>query len=173
MGNCINKQEIEGAGCFFTDGQYVIAGYQPYKKKISGIGGKKKEGESFHDTALRETLEELFEMHIQPPAIVDELKMIPLRSIYNNSGYTNIVYTFKDLLKILNIINKHGYKSRVYPEFPLTIEDLISKRLLIPDCEISNLMLLPLTENLVIDPLFVKDITDIKSVLRRPVKLLL
>lgn len=173
MGNCNNKQKIEGAGCFFTDGQYVLAGYQPYKKKISGIGGKRNEGESFHDTALRETLEELFEMHIQPALIIDELKMIPFRFVYSNSGYTNIIYTFDDLLQFLKIINKHAYKSRVYADFPLTIGDLISKRLLIPDCEISDLILLPLIEKLAIDPLFVKDITEIKSVITTPVKLFL
>jgi len=169
MGNFSSKKNtVKGAGCLFTDGKYVIAGLQPFKKpvSISGLGGKTTVGESIIETALRETLEELFEMHIQPSSIIDELKMIKPRAVYNVCGYTNHIYTFSDLLRFLETIYKNGYKSRLYAEFPLTIEDLVSKRLLIPECEISHLVLLPVVRGLAIDRLFVQDINaviDLKS----------
>ena len=61
--NAENVENFRAAGSVFTDSKIILAGYQPRKKKpfISGIGGKREEGESYMDTAIRETVEELFE----------------------------------------------------------------------------------------------------------------
>ena len=44
----------------FTDGIRVLAGRQNKSGKIGGFGGKSHGGESRTETALRETIEELF-----------------------------------------------------------------------------------------------------------------
>ena len=49
------------AGIFFTDEKIFLCGYSQHKHKITGIGGKKQNNELPYETALRETLEEIFE----------------------------------------------------------------------------------------------------------------
>ena len=54
-----DESNFMGAGCIFTNGTHVLAGFQPNKKSpaISGFGGKRHGTETFTQTALRETLE--------------------------------------------------------------------------------------------------------------------
>lgn len=176
MGNCINKNSnynssFSSAGCLFTDGNYVLCGYQPNKKipVVSGFGGRKHKGENYVDTAVRETVEELFEIHIQSEEMLRELKMIPFKLLYQSGSYINVIYSFSDLLLFLIIIKKHMGKSPMYSQFPLTIDKLMSERLLSQDSEISRLMLIPLLEHdpgtPFIAPEFVNDISVIKTLI--------
>ena len=50
------------AGIMFTNGSLVLSGYSQHKNKLTGIGGKKENNELPYETALRETMEELFEL---------------------------------------------------------------------------------------------------------------
>ena len=59
---------------------------------------------------------------------------------------------------MLNILNDHNIVSNIYDKFPLTISDLIFKRKANKTSEISHLCLLPLKENLLIDPEFIQDV---------------
>ena len=65
-----------GAGCTFLNDTHVLCGYQPHKRKagITGIGGKREPGESILDTAFRETIEELFNLTVVPPEVLNKLK---------------------------------------------------------------------------------------------------
>ena len=56
------------AGIMFTDKNSVLAGYSSHKLAITGIGGKKKGDETAIQTAIRETVEELFELEEIPKA---------------------------------------------------------------------------------------------------------
>lgn len=156
------------AGVIFTDGKILLAGYQPHKKNpcISGIGGKKKEGETYIITALREMLEELFEFNEIPKKLIKEIKSLIIpQKILENSGYIIIVYDFQDLEMILKIIKIYKLQSILYDKFPKNLMELIFNRKINSDskCEISHLSLLPVIKhdkkNSFIDNLFIDDIS--------------
>ena len=150
------EPEYTAAGCLFTDGKHILAGYQPHKKSpsLSGFGGNREEGETaFWETAIRETLEELFEpaekipMHICWKLYGSLKTKGVIRDKLNN--YVILVYDFKDLEMILKFAERHRFSSLVYDKLPRTIPELLSwRKTLIPDFarkpEISHLGLLPL-----------------------------
>jgi hypothetical protein len=159
-----HEEAFRSAGCVFTDGKLILAGYQPRKKRpfISGIGGKKEEGETYRLTALRETLEELFEFTAIPENLFDELMTITPDKIIQNGTYISVIYSFEDLHSFLRIISKSKLKTALYDSVPLTLMDLIFKRKLIAETpEISHLALLPLVKHDIstpyVDSFFIED----------------
>jgi hypothetical protein len=154
------------AGCAFTDGTHVLAGFQPNKDAayISGFGGKRLECETYEYTAVRETIEEIFD--IEPTyeivrGIIDNLK--PTKPI-NLTGYMVLQYSFKDLEWIMSFLEKFSKESIIYKVWPKTISDLIFLRSPKPTSEISVLCILPLVKNLEIDSNFKKDVNRISAV---------
>lgn len=151
-----------GAGCLFTDGKLVLAGYQPFKEVpcISGLGGTKKEGETVFQTAMRETIEELFEIKDISVVFLEYIKrQLPGKYIRNNN-YIFIVYNFKQLERLLMILKNQGKKSYLYTYFPTTLNELLFKREIIHKTdsshvlpEISHLCLLPAVNHLHTTPL--------------------
>ena len=134
------------AGCLFTNGTTVLAGLQAKNGKLvlSGFGGKKEPtDECIIDTAIRETLEELF--HIQPPVELVRYIMIHYipRNQFQNGDYTFFVYTFEDLSDFLHICIGFGIASPFYTVFPKDILSLIIYRKKIEDAEVKELALLP------------------------------
>jgi hypothetical protein len=160
-----------GAGVLFHDETHFIAGYQPKIGLISGIGGKKEPGDkNAKATALREMLEELF--GYSDPRIIDALATIQEEKVIDYGSYIVYVYSLYHLSSMLYSISTFRLQSHYYEEHPLTIHDLIYKRLLLEDeahqqeltkgCskqELTKLHLLPLTrrEGLSLD--LIKDIT--------------
>jgi hypothetical protein len=131
-----SKAEFRGAGCVFTNGHTVLAGYQ--KKKgdiiISGLGGSREEGESYMDTALRETIEELFHVKEVPPKCIETLKKVlkPVRirgkEVEDWGMYITVIYTFEQLETLLKYAEKANIKGPLYDTFPKTVSDLLLKR---------------------------------------------
>jgi len=169
--NTKNIDSFKGAGSVFTNGTHILGGYQPRKRKpfISGIGGKKEEGETFSDTAIRETLEEIFEFDSIPKDLINEInkKVVPTK-IIQNGNYIMVVYTFEDLERILTIVKKFNLKSLLYDSIPTTLLDLMFKRNITYESknlfykpEISHLSLLPVVEhkleNPFVDTFFIED----------------
>lgn len=159
-----NEDKYKGAGCVFTDGKLILAGYQPRKKRpfISGIGGKKEEDETYRRNALRETLEELFEFTSIPEKLFEELMTITPDKIIQNGTYIIVVYTFEDLVTMLQITSKYKLTTALYDMAPLTLMELLFNRKLINETpEISHLALLPLVEHdkmtPYVDPYFIED----------------
>lgn len=157
--------KYKAAGSVFTDGKLILAGYQPKKRKpfISGIGGGKEAGETYKDTALRETLEELFEFKEIPEKLKQDIhaNILPQKLIQNNT-YIMIVYNFQNLEKMLSLVKKHKMVSPLYDTIPSTLLDLLLKRKLNAGSpEISHLALLPLVShskaNPFVDPYFIED----------------
>lgn len=144
------------AGCLFTNGSHVLGGYQ--KGVISGIGGKAREGEESHNTALREMLEEIFEVYNFP---IENIWLPPKKIIVKKS-YTIYVYGFDDLESISAVLKSYGVVSPLYTEIPLTIWDIVLKRLSRPGTEISALCILPVVKHVpghpFVEPYFVSDI---------------
>jgi hypothetical protein len=157
---------FKAAGVVFTDGKLILAGYQPLKKTpfISGIGGSKEPGEGYKVTALREMVEELFE--VPPPAeLIAELKTLRSpKSILQTGTYVRLVYTFEDLEAILKCIKTYSLKSPLYDTFPETLMELLFDRRPKAKVEISHLCLLPVVKHEAGTPLvvsyFVKEMCD-------------
>jgi hypothetical protein len=142
------------AGCLFTNGTHVLAGYQG---TINGIGGKAQEGEEPQATALRETLEEIFGIY---EFDIEKVRLPPQKIIVKKS-YTIFVYDFDDLESMCSILKWSGVKSLMYSEIPTTVWDLIVKRLPI-ESEVTALCLLPVVDHPrhmpFVEPYFVSDI---------------
>ena len=151
--------KITNAGCLFTNYNHVLAGYQPKKKIpfISGFGGKKINYETITETAIRETIEELFDINYVPFELIYRIKKINPTKVVMQDNYLLFVYSFEQLLDIL-YISKEIISTNIYLSFPLTIPDLIFNRIINNKSEISQLCLLPYTKNIKIDPIFILDI---------------
>ena len=136
------------AGIFFTDGKIFLCGYSQHKHKITGIGGKKQNNELPYETALRETLEEIFEFDNIPFELLNELNAsLTFNNIIGSKKYTNFIMSLHDLELILNIVNKYHLKSRVYKTLPKNLGELIYQREYVNNIEISKLYFFPLKEN--------------------------
>lgn len=159
-----------GAGCVFTDGKHVLAGYQPHKKKpgLTGIGGHREGEETYLQTAYRETIEELF--HVSsvtiPVGLVDTLsRTLRPKKIKNKKGYVLITLDFQDLEQFLTICKKAGLRSSLYTRFPRTLLEVLQMRGYHVNAEIASLALLPVIKNHrklrdFVDPLFLQDMWD-------------
>ena len=163
--NCWSSQKpVAAAGCFFTNGHHLLAGYQPTKKKpiISGIGGKVKDGETWYQTTIRELFEELLEIHTLPDGFISEIsEAVTFSHAFLSKKYTFTLYTFKDLEIILKQAAQAGMQSPLYPDgIPQTISDLIFKRSYESATEVKQLVLLPLTDTMTIDNALVQDVKD-------------
>jgi hypothetical protein len=167
-----DPEKFKAAGVAFTNGQHVLAGYQPHKKhpSISGIGGSREPAESYMQTALRECVEELFEPTSIPNALLPKLAQIAPQKVIQSGSYINAIYSFKDLKAMLTAMKHVGLRSPLYEKFPKNLTELIMNR--IPanalsgklsgekTAEISHLALLPVVAQAAdtfMDPYFVND----------------
>jgi len=164
------RDEFVAAGVVFTNGTHILAGYQPNKKKpcISGIGGMKEDGETYYETALRETFEELFELYDVPDTLIHKIRetLQPLDIIFTED-YVNIIFTFTDLETLLDLMKLYSMKSDLYDDIPNNLHDFIFKRKrLNTKMEISHLCILPLVNHDIsvpfIDPNFQSDLANIQ-----------
>lgn len=154
------------AGCLFWNDQYVLGGYQPRKQKpmISGLGGKKEDGEDSSRTALRETIEELFELETVPLEWIESIQQeLGPRPHLPNGEYISILYSFDDLHHILQILQAKGAQSPLYEEFPTNLLSLLfNRKQLASPPEISHLVLIPRVQHPkdcpFVSPYFLKDI---------------
>jgi len=153
----------KGAGCLFTDGKSVIAGYQPNKicKGITGFGGSSHESEHWLHTAHRETIEELFETKIVPEKLLKELAKIKSLHIECSTGYVVISYTFKDLKRFLYLARWYGVTTFLYDRFPRTLADLLLTRKVSIVAEVQQLCLLPFVEEITVLREFQHDVQDL------------
>ena len=167
--------EFRGAGCLFTNGEVILAGYQ--KKRgdivITGLGGKREEDESYIDTALRETIEELFHVKKVPPKLIDTLKshMKPTsvrgKEVPGWGIYVMVIYTFEDLKILLKYTERASIRTSLYNTFPKTVSDLLLERGLDRPSsppEIAYLSIIPLDPdyaNAPIQPEFLEDMEAI------------
>lgn len=160
------------AGCCFTNGSLYLAGYQPHKKVpcIHGIGGHLKEGETELEAAIRELIEELFEIHPAPDSLRREIELhFPPRKVHTIHSYTVHMYTFDDLEDMLRRMQKYNLESKLYESFPTTVTDLIFKRNT-SNCrmaEISHLTILPFVshpnDTQLVSPQLLSDIRYMKG----------
>ena len=141
----MSTQTYTAAGCIFTDGNVVLAGYQPRKKPaiLTGLGGKREALELPQETAWREVLEELFEWAETPLHLVATLCTLSPKKIIERGDYIQYVYSFDHLQHMLEIVAEEWPSfSPVYTSPPRTLHDLLLKRKK-ADVEVTTLCLLP------------------------------
>jgi hypothetical protein len=157
------------AGCLFTNGTHVLAGYQPNKQfpSINGIGGKPEEGEEPILTAIREFLEEVFGIYDCVKGIAALRTVVP-RHVFEQKRYVTYIYDFNDLVKMLEIVSGLGVSSPLYLEFPRSLVDLLFTRLVVKS-EISHLCFLPLLQHGThpfVEPYFLRDLSKVSRLLQ-------
>ena len=166
----VNPNTWKAAGSFFTDGSSVLAGFQPHKTEatISGIGGGAHPGETYIQTAIRETLEELFEFDAIPLWLLRRVESSLVPSIvFQNDLYIYLVYSFKDLETLLHIVKNSKLRSRLYSTIPLNVSDLVLQRSQSISAELQRLVLLPISNTNEVNGIhsdLLQDITLYKSV---------
>lgn len=153
-------QTYRGAGCIFTDGKQVLGGYQPKGAYISGLGGNRENGEDYHQTAIRETVEELFEA-TPSEALIYQLQGIPYSKCIMNGPYVALVYSFNDLNTFMEICKVYLNNSCIYDKFPETLLELLLNRRPNQKTEVQELYILPLNSDLHIDKNFLNDLSQI------------
>jgi len=155
-----NTNDYTGAGCMFinVNKTLVLSGYQPNKKSISGFGGKKEKNECYHQTAIRELFEELFNISHLSDNILNEIyEIIPLKIQYTNN-YVNLIFSFDQLTNMLEILDYYKIKSNLYNTFPICLTELILNRNN-QNSEILHLCLLPnINTKIKINKDFINDI---------------
>ena len=137
---------------------HYLAGYQPKRGGITGIGGKKEAGDgSAYHTAIREMLEELLGIHDarwhQYVLRILQERYKPHATIYSGGKekpYVAYVLTFADMLAIMRDI-KHEFSkancifSTIYTRnLPETLEEVLFNRTASPSDEVKELCILPL-----------------------------
>lgn len=158
--------DFDGAGCIFTDGTMVLAGYQPKKgnKLISGFGGSRKAGENYFETAMREVLEELLEIKPNEQLLnALNIEFQPSRVIINGT-YIVLQYSLNDIGTLLDIVARFYSHSPIYSDMPMTLIEIIFKRKYLKGMEVPNIILLPLVNDFIIDRNFRRDIELVQNV---------
>lgn len=130
------RPEFRGAGCLFTNGLTMLAGYQKKRGEIimSGLGGSREEDESYMDTALRETVEELFHVKEVPPKLRKALKKVLKpksvrgKEVEGWGVYITVIFTFEDLETLLKYAERVSLKTPIYDTFPKTVSELLFER---------------------------------------------
>jgi hypothetical protein len=159
-------EDYIAAGCIFTNQTHVLAGLQTKRgvEKISGLGGMKKTGESCERTALREMLEELFELKIPDEILTELIIHIKPQGIYLQGTYVLIHYSFEQLQGILELVKPWLESTVLYERFPLNLTELIFERKQSVIAEITSLCLLPLKSPMLLDTNFLNDIEYILNI---------
>ena len=161
---------IKSAGVIFTNGTHILAGYQPNKKKpfISGIGGRIHNAETNNEAAIREMIEELFDIYKPPQELISIInRNIKEQQSLINGDYAIIVYSFEDLEKILKITEDYVKKSPIYKKFPENLSELLWNRLPKRRSEISHLCILPFVDHnntmSFVDPNLLEDLKHLRQ----------
>lgn len=170
----LQKPRLEdyiAAGCIFTNQTHVLAALQTKRgvEKISGLGGMKKAGESYEHTALREMLEELFELKIPDEILTQLILKVKPQGIHLQGTYVLVHYSFDQLQIILELVKPWLESTILYERFPLNLTELIFERKQSLLSEITSLCILPLTSPVLLDSNFLNDIEFILNVKKNSV----
>jgi len=158
------------AGCLFVEGPVALAGVQKQflvssgrrAPVLSGLGGRREDSDlDWIHTALRETVEELFDVKNVPVALLNRLRLhLPIRHAVENSGYVLAQYSFDDLSVLLGVCA--SLQSPLYKVQPRTVHDLITKRC-VGSGEIGSLALVPRLQGVTVDTHFEADLVATKK----------
>jgi len=155
------------AGILFTDGKMVLGGYNNHSFYITGIGGKKKGNELPYQTAVREMVEELFEIEEIPEDLLTHLEnILNFDTLIGSKYYDTFVMSFDVLKKITGVVNQFSVKSKVYDTIPESIMELIFMRKQVENAEFTHLVLVPCMYNVALDKNYMSDIYAFKNCIK-------
>ena len=154
--------DFDSAGTLFTNETHVLAGYQKDIKNtmVSGIGGKREGLETYMETAIRETVEELFHVKHVPLVLIRKIILtVKPQDVGKNGSYILVIYNFNDLEKILKIVRRMLTSCPIYKKIPKTVIALILERKTrVKGAEIIHLCILPMIKNARLDIAFHEDV---------------
>jgi hypothetical protein len=167
----ISAEPYQGAGILFVEGPVALAGIQKHRQvllgatdpRLSGFGGRKEPQDiDWVHTAFRETIEELFGLEDVSVSLVQRLRaQVPYRASFKIGEYWVLQSSFEDLKTLLRIASYH-LTSPLYSKMPLTLEDLIVRRIPRTNSEIGSLALVPLVPAAV-DVNFLEDLKKVST----------
>ena len=149
------------SGILFTDGNLVLGGYSSKKQKITGIGGKSEKNEICWQTAIRETIEELYEFTGLNWDLLNSLsRKLSFDTVVSSGSYTTFIMSFEDLEVIIKEVFNWSLISKVYPVLPKNIMELIFLRIHDENInvELSGLVLIPCKSKFQVSKCFLNDI---------------
>ena len=158
---------VRAAGIFFSDDRHVLSAYQRKNGRliISGLGGKQEVTDpTLYYTAVRETLEELYDITPSASLINQVIHALKPHVTIDVEGYANFYLSFDQLIAMMEMVAADT-TSPIYRTMPRTLTDLIQNRRPLPQSEISALALMPMEANANIDPEFNNDIQQFKGLI--------
>ena len=160
-------QPIRAAGIFFSDDRHLLAAYQRKNGRllISGLGGKQEVSDpTLYYTAVRETLEELYDIQPSTGLINQVIHAVKPHVTIDVEGYANFYLSFDQLNSIMEMVAADTH-SPIYRAMPRTLTELIQNRRPLPNSEVTALALIPMEANAHIDPEFNHDINQFKGLI--------
>lgn len=144
------------AGILFLENASFLAGFQRKQMRWTGFGGKALPQEIPEETAVRETVEELFEINLSKQHIQDLVEELDIWMPYSSSGYEFFLLPFSGITIISDFLEAKEYRTPVYPQFPKSITALISHRILSKATEIEKINLFSFSDIQEFQPAFDK-----------------
>lgn len=129
------------AGCLFHDKISFLAGFQRKQQRWTSFGGKKYPHEKAFETAMRETIEELFEIRITQQTLAKLICRIPLSLPTQDGTYIYYKYNYKVIFEIIDVLKEDNYSSSLYESWPRTLIELIQTRKFCEACELQKIQL--------------------------------
>jgi hypothetical protein len=122
--------EWHGAGILFTSHNTVLVGYKIVNDnwQISGFGGKRNEDETYYQTAIRETLEELYEVPITNEMIDYVVRRLEYTKVVNNNGYILIICKLSKITEFMLAAVHFMFDTPLYETLPYSATALIGER---------------------------------------------
>jgi hypothetical protein len=159
--------EYESAGCLFTDKQSFLAGFQRKQQRWTSFGGKKYHGETAFMTAMREVIEELFEVSITQKTLTKLICSINFSFPIQDETYIYYIYPYEVIFQLIDILYEDGYQSPLYDEWPSSLSELIHKRKTNESSEMEHIQIFYKTEiqdiHHALDDFFYKDLMKLFS----------
>jgi len=157
--------DYESAGCLFHDETSFLAGFQRKQQRWTSFGGKKYHHEKAFETAMRETIEELFEIQITQKTLANLICTIPLSIPTQDGSYVYYKYPYDVIFEIINVLEQDGYTSPLYQRWPRTLFELVQKRAFCNVCEIQKINIFYVSDihdcKLAFDKFFLLDLTKL------------
>jgi 8-oxo-dGTP pyrophosphatase MutT (NUDIX family) len=120
---------MSSAGILFIESTQFLSGFQRKLNRWSGFGGKALPNESPQETAVRETVEEIFEVNLTRVHIDELERILYLGNYYESGSYIFYTLPFSALLVISAYLATKKYISPVYHSLPTNINDIVEKRI--------------------------------------------
>jgi hypothetical protein len=126
-------ESYTAAGIFFTEKGQFLSGFQRKTRQWTGFGGKKKNSENSLETAVRETVEELFEISLRQNEIQELIFHLLLSqatpTTTQRGSYIFYTMKFDAIFTIIDFLFQNGMKTALYhPNYPSTMKGLIDDR---------------------------------------------